>query len=349
MQKITLGFRPIAPVALAASVLLALAACSSKEPSLALHWKAWANTQADTLVSNAEQMLAASVQYCANTEGPNDAGLNLAKTSFTQLLTHWGYTNGYPYKAIDEQALSFSLYFWPDKRNMTEVRLQARVDPQQATQEAEQAIQEAEYSQLIAAEKGIPAMEWLLFKEELSHTQRCNALVAVSDIYLSDIQSLRDYHQTAPLVLEEWTGNSDIIAGRSIALNLLYSQISRLESHLRQSRDAESGEWISYLAEGWRSENTWPLYHQSVTSLQEMLEHTGETSTISADNKTRLSEFVHRAALIKQRLSRLEGHSQDPELLDELQQLLAELANFLETNLAENFGILIGFNNFDGD
>ena len=342
MQKITLGFRPIAPIALAASVLLALAACSSKEPSLALHWKAWANTQADTLVSNAEQMLAASSQYCANTDGPDSAGLNLAKASFKELLTHWGYTNGYPYKAIDEQALSFSLYFWPDKRNMTEVRLQTRVDPEQATQEAE-------YSQLIAAEKGIPAMEWLLFKEELSHTQRCNALVAVSDIYLADIQSLRDYHQTAPLVLDEWTDNSDIIAGRSIALNLLYSQISRLESHLRQSRDAESGEWISYLAEGWRSENTWPLYHQSVTSLQEMLEHTGDTSTISADNKTRLSEFVDRAALIKQQLAGLEGHSQDPELLDELQQLLTELANFLETDLAENFGILIGFNNFDGD
>ena len=341
MQKNTLGSKPIPPVALVLCALLALAACSAKEPSLALHWKQWANVQADTLVSNAEYMLAASTQYCANTGGPNDADLNRAKTRFTELLTHWGYTNGYPYKAIDEQALSFSLYFWPDKRNMTEVRLKTRVD-------AEQATQAPEYSQLIAAEKGIPAMEWLLFKD-LNHTQRCNALVAVSEIYLKDVQSLRDYHQTAALVLDEWTDNSDIIAGRSIALNLLYSQISRLESHLRQSRDTESGEWLSYLAEGWRSQNTWPLYQQSVTSLQEMLEHTGNTSTISADNKTRLSEFVHRAALIKQRLSHLEGHSQDPELLDELQQLLTELANFLETNLAENFGILIGFNNFDGD
>ena len=341
MQKQTLGSKPIAPIALAVSVLLVLAGCSSKEPSLALHWKHWANVQADTLFSNAEQMLQASSQYCANTESP-DTGLNLAKTSFTQLLTHWGYTNGYPYRAIDEQALSFSLFFWPDKRNMTEVRLQVRVD-------AEQATEESEYSQLIAAEKGIPAMEWLLFKEELSHTQRCNALVAVSEIYLEDLQSLRDYHETAPLVLDEWTDNSDIIAGRSIALNLLYSQISRLESHLRQSRDTESGEWLSYLAEGWRSENTWPLYQQSLTSLQEMLEHSGNTSTISADNKTRLSEFVDRAARIKQQLASLEGHSQDTELLDELQQLLTELANFLETDLAENFGILIGFNNFDGD
>ena len=45
----------------------------------------------------------------------------------------------------------------------------------------------------------------------------------------------------------------------------------------------------------------------------------------------------------------MQGHEQNPALLDDLHALLTELATFLEIDLAENFSILIGFNNFDGD
>ena len=314
-----------------------ISSCTSKEASLSLHWKSWANEQADQLVSNAENMLASSQSYCS---GTNE--IAVLEQDFTQLLTHWAYTNGFPYKAIDEQALAFSLYFWPDKRNMTEISLRTRI-------ESGSAIAAEEYNELIAAEKGIPALEWLIFSDGLTRQQRCNALVAVSEVYLTDLNSLHSYHQTAPIVLDEWTADSDILAGRSIALNLLYSQVSRLESNLRQSRNPESGLWIDYLAEGWRSENTWAMYHSSVTSLHEKLLHTGNTSTINSANKTRLDEYSSRAETILSAISNMRGHEQNPALLDDLHALLTELATFLEIDLAENFSILIGFNNFDGD
>lgn len=316
-----------------ASVLIA---CTSKEPSLSLHWKNWASSQADAWLENAGQMLEANSNYCAGS-----ADIDAARSAFTRNLSQWAYINGYPYKAIDEQALSFSLYFWPDKRNMTEIRLGARA-------ESGEALSSDEYDQLIAAEKGIPALEWLLYKEDMALAQRCSTLVAVSEVYLADVTALHEYHQAAPVVLDEWATDSEIIAGRSIALNLLYAQISRLESHLRQSRD-EQGLWISYMAEGWRSENTWLVYSQSLTSLAEMLEHTGQTSTISPENKARLEAYTQDAKDILTEFDRLTAHQQDPETLDDLQLLLVELANFLENSLAENFGILIGFNNFDGD
>ena len=336
MLLIKTSCKPVYSIGLLLLLSLSLIGCSSKEPSLSLHWKQWASNQADIWLADAEAMRDSAVSYCA-------ANIELESTRlvFNELLGQWAYINGYPYKAIDEQALAFSLYFWPDKRNVTEIRLNARV-------QSGEAVVPAEYDQLNAAEKGIPALEWLLFKEDLSREARCTSLVAVSEIYSADVSSLHQYHQTADLILEEWTIDADVIAGRSIALNLLYSQISRLESHLRQSRD-EEGLWITYMAEGWRSENTWLVYQQSLTSLHEMLVHTGGTSTISSENKTRLQEFITRTENISKGTTSLSGHQQNAPLLDELNELLVELANFLETDLAENFGILIGFNNFDGD
>jgi len=316
-----------------ASVLFA---CTSKEASLSLHWKNWANAQADTWLENSGQMLAINQNYCAGS-----ADIDAARSAFTETLGQWAYINGYPYKAIDEQALSFSLYFWPDKRNMTEIRLGARA-------ESGQPLTSDAYNQLIAAEKGIPALEWLLYKEGLTQAQRCTTLVAVSEVYLADVTTLREYHQAAPVVLDEWTLDSDVIAGRSIALNLLYSQISRLESHLRQSRN-EEGLWVSYLAEGWRSENTWLVYQQSLISLAAMLEHTGQASTISTENEIQLQAYAQDANNILAEFENLAAHQQNPETLDDLQTLFTQLANFLETDLAQDFGILIGFNNFDGD
>lgn len=341
MPRIKTSRKPVQSVGLLLLLSLSLLSllilgCSSKEPSLSLHWKQWASDQADIWLADAQALQESVVAYCtSNTE------LASTRLVFSELLGQWAYINGYPYKAIDEQALAFSLYFWPDKRNVTEIRLNARV-------QSGGIVALSEYDQLIAAEKGIPALEWLLFKEDLSRENRCTSLVAVSAIYLNDVRSLHQYHQTADLILEEWTIDADVIAGRSIALNLLYSQISRLESHLRQSRD-EEGLWITYMAEGWRSENTWLVYQQSLTSLHEMLIHTGGSSTISTENKIRLEEFIARAENIFTQATTLNGHQQNAPLLDELNELLVELANFLETDLAENFGILIGFNNFDGD
>jgi|TARA_B110000483_G_scaffold217811_2_gene270594 predicted lipoprotein len=326
------AYRLIISVAMASTLI----ACTSNEPSLSLHWKNWANTQADSWLKNAAQLLEVNSNYCTGS-----AGIDSAQSTFTQNLSQWAYINGYPYKAIDEQALSFSLYFWPDKRNMTEIRLGARA-------ETAEPLSSDAYDQLIAAEKGIPAIEWLLYKEDMTLAQRCSTLVAVSEVYLADVTALYEYHQAAPVILDEWATDSEVIAGRSIALNLLYAQISRLESHLRQSRDDE-GLWISYMAEGWRSENTWLVYSQSLTSLTEMLEHTGQTSTILPENKTRLEAYILDAKGVLAGFYKLTAHQQNPEALDDLQVLLVELANFLENSLAENFGILIGFNNFDGD
>lgn len=317
-------------------IVLLLSGCSSKEPSLALHWKEWASDQADLWLADAKTMRGSAVLYCAS-----DTDLESARNAFSELLGQWAYINGYPYKAIDEQALSFALYFWPDKRNMTDIRLGARV-------QSGEIVNESEYDQLIAAEKGIPALEWLLFKEDLSREDRCTALVAVSDIYLSDVASLHQYHQTAYVIPEDWTLDADVISGRSVALNLLFSQISRIEAHLRQSRN-DDGMWISFMAEGWRSENTWMVYRQSLTSLSEMLTHTSMSSTVSSENKVRLDDYIQRAQNILDHMTSLSGHQENVPLLDDLHKLLVELANFLETDLAENFGILIGFNNFDGD
>lgn len=336
MHLIKTPSKPICRLGLLLLLSLSLIGCSSKEPSLSLHWKQWASNQANIWLADAQALQESVVAYCnSNTE------LESTRLVFSDLLGQWAFINGYPYKAIDEQALAFSLYFWPDKRNVTEIRLNARV-------QSGEIVALSEYDQLIAAEKGMPALEWLLFKEDLSQEDRCTSLVAVSAIYLNDVRSLHQYHQTAGLILDEWTVDADVIAGRSIALNLLYSQISRLESHLRQSRD-EQGMWITYMAEGWRSENTWPVYQQSLTSLHEMLVHTGDTSTISSENKARLNDYSNRAAQIVEQISVLSGHQENTVLLDNLHELLIELSNFLETDLAENFGILIGFNNFDGD
>ncbi len=313
-----------------------LTACSSKEASPASYWKYWADTQAQQWLVNAQSMQSAATGYCSGT-----TTLQETRSEFNLLLGQWAYINGYPYKAIDEQGLSFALYFWPDKRNQTEIRLTSRV--QKAVP-----LDETQYDQLIAAEKGIPALEWLLFKEGLSQTDRCTALMGISEIYARDVDRLVQYHQDNPVIQDDWTLNSEVPGGRSIALNLLYSQISRMESHLRQSRD-EDGLWISYLSEGWLSGNTWFIYRQALTSLLEMLDQTRLSTITSSANQEKLNSFLGRGNQIFDRMAALDGNQQEPQLLDELHELLLELAGFLENDMAQNYGILIGFNNFDGD
>ena len=317
-----------------------LFSCTSKEASLSLHWKNWANIQADAWLDNATGMLTANRNYC---DGSADIGA--ARSAFTKTLAHWGYINGYPYQAIDQQALSFTLYYWPDKRNMTEIRLSTRI---KSTQPLATGTGTGTDYQLTAAEKGIPAIEWLLYSEDLTRAQRCTNLELVSTLYLADVAAVHEHHQKAPVILDEWTLDSDVIAGRSIALNLLYSQISRLSDHLRQSRNKE-GLWLSYLAEGWRSKNTWLVYQQSLLSLTQMLELTSRASVISMENKTKLQAYIQASNNVLTQFEKFAGHQQSADTLDDLQTLLGELANFLETALAPNYGILIGFNNNDGD
>lgn len=317
-------------------LFLFLAACSSKEPSPALPWKTWADTQAQQWLVDAQNMQSAAEAYCS---GNNS--LEATRSSFTQLLGQWAYINGFPYKAIDEQGLSFALYFWPDKRNQTEIRLSSRV--QKAVP-----LDETQYDQLIAAEKGIPALEWLLFKEGLSQTDRCTALMGISEIYARDVDRLAQYHHDNPVILPEWTLDSDVAGGRSIALNLLYAQVSRMESHLRQSRD-EEGLWVSYLSEGWLSGNTWFMYQKSLTSLLEMLDHTRQSAVTSSTNQMKLGTYLERGNQILESMAELEANQQAPLLSDSLEALLLELTDFLENDMARNYQILIGFNNFDGD
>lgn len=316
-------------------ISVGMASCTNKEPNYAEHWKIWSDEQLKTWAYDTEIFHAQVITYCEQ-----DGQIEPVQGSWIALSEQWARLNGLPYHAITDFNLSFEIYAWPDKRNMTEARLSQRISNGGA--------QISDLDSATAFEKGLLALEWLTFNTNMSKQEICSTLPAISGHYKRNINKISKHHIENPLVETEWIEGKDNPEGNSIALNLLFQQISQLSNRLRTSINTE-GTIIPILSEGWSSSMTERLYKTSLQSIIVHIQALGERADISVNS---LGLLEHQIGNLSLHLNDLQTAIQNKSKFDnwlQLQQAIIDLEQLTESSIAQDMGILIGFNNYDGD
>ena len=275
-----------------------------------------------------------TISYCRG-----DLELATLQESWSKLMLHWAAQNGFPYQAVADNNLEFDLYFWPDKRNMLEQHLSARVA-------SETPLAVEDMGLVVAAEKGLPALEWLTFNETLSTEQRCTSLPAVASYYSDQVDSIVQYHENHPVIQSEWIEPRNSTEGASISLNLSFQQIGQLSNRLRNGLD-EQGQFIPILSEGSRSNLGKAIYEASYASIIQHLRLTLERLDVTVNSQGLLAMQIDHMAQLAARLTDLA--EVDPNLMLEIHTSLIDAEQLIEGPLAQDAGVLIGFNNYDGD
>ncbi len=305
--------------------------CQPRPEPMALHWQTWGDQQLEVWLHNSQQLAEQSVSYCAG-----QLELPALQDSWRQTFLHWSGLNAFPYKGVADLTLEFELYFWPDRRNRVEGQLRQRVA---AAQEVEIAGLETR----IAAEKGLAALEWLIFNAELEPTTRCYLLQATATDYANKVGSIHHYHQANPIVPQEWLAADAKSQSNSIALNLLFAQVTALESRLNNSID-DADTWLENQAWGWRAHATLPSLAASLNQLMVHLEWLAARPELTADSQAELQALLSDGNVLAQRA--VQG---DADLARAVLEWLDRAEDLLQNRASRDFNLLLGFNNFDGD
>lgn len=314
---------------LAILATISLVSCSNKGPNYADYWLQWGDAKLTEWQVVSSTFSDSVFEYCLQ-----NGSLSALRESWRSLALQWASLNGLPYHAITDFSLGFELQFWPDKRNMTAVRLNNRISQGILTQE--------QLTKATAAEKGLVAMEWLSFEPELTLEQRCNVLPAITEHYLSNVERVSEYHQGNPLVQIAWAEEFDSPEGQSISLNLLFQQIAQISNRLRSSVGSD-GNLVAILAEGWRAGISEQIYLASLDVAIEHLQALAERAPITVNSRGLLADQINVLRALSQQMQA--GAPDWPEL----QQAMIDTEGLIEGPIAQDLDILIGFNNYDGD
>lgn len=326
---------------LAATLFIVLSSCSAKKPGLAAYWLDWSDQALVEWQVKSAVLSSQSKSYC---EG--NAELHALRSLWVDLSLHWAALNGFPFKAISDKNLEFDLYFWPDKRNMIEQAMSKRVA-------SSAGLNDVNLSEVVAAEKGIPAMEWLIFNESISPEQRCASLPTIAGYYSEQVGSVVNHHNRYPVIQQEWIERRASIESDSIGLNLTFQQVGHVSNRLNNGFDT-NGQIIPILSEGWRSQETTRIVLESLTSLKSHLEAARTRLDIRTESKDKLQEYEDQLEVLSQRLAdEIDVNNptelSNPSTVLEIRALLLHIEVLIEGPLATETGVLIGFNNYDGD
>lgn len=314
---------------------LALSSCAKQEPGYADYWKTWSDDQLNNWSYSTEMYDEQVKIYCGH-----DISLDIVQSSWLALSDQWAALNGLPYHAITDFNLSFELYAWPDKRNMTEARLSQRIQ--------NGGITESELSMATAPEKGLLALEWLSFNDDIIKEEICPSLSAVSAHYRKNIEVIAEYNLETPMVEQQWVKERNSPEGNSIALNLLFQQVAQLSNRLRTSINSE-GEIIPILSEGWRSNTTTKIYMTSLVSILSHLEALKEKADISVNSEGLLDNQMESLNALLSEIQLANAAEQSFSSWLDLQQAIFDTEQLVEGPIAQDMEVLIGFNNYDGD
>jgi hypothetical protein len=316
---------------LAFALLLLFTGCTEKTPTYSEYWLNWGDTQLAHWLSSTTQLEADTDAYCQN-----NLELVALQNQIQEVALRWATLNGLPYHAISDLSLNFELHFWPDRRDMTRARLSRRL-------QSEEPLTLETLEAATAAEKGLLALEWAGFAEDLDRQQRCLLLPAISTQYLNNVQRISSYHDEHPLVMPEWTVDSQSPEGKSIALNLLFQQLAYLSNSLRNSMNASTGELIPVLAQGWRMGASTEIFSASLEAVIQHLKVLNERVELTAATQDQLQT---RIATLETLTSELSGEDVDWQ---ELQDAVVVAERVIEGPVAQEQNIMLGFSNYDGD
>lgn len=298
------------------------------------------------LAFEAEQLAMSSASYCRGELELEDVRAQWQVTAH-RWMSLQGQERG-PSAALEK---SWSIQFWPDKKNTTGRKLSQLIAKNQHwTSEQVQAES--------VAVPGLGAVEWLLYDSQSpilsdAKNESCHVLNAITDTVSINARSIEQAWQTNP-----WT-SLDKVQWESELVSLLSNQLEYLLKKLERPL-ASVGKPRPYFSESWRSKTSLNNLKYNVLSAKELYLAGGDKNSL--DQHLRQKGHVQVAdSIIEQFDLTLETWPEEASLFDMLQtkdgyrnalalyNKLEQIKYLIHEEAAISLGVIVGFNATDGD
>lgn len=291
-----------------------------------------------------------TVAYC----GKSSVSLGDLQSSYKRALNAWGYVQVYNWGPSIEEDLFPSLYYWPDKKNITGRQLNLVLN-----QEAPDLLDHDSFSTASIALTGFNTLEQLLFDKELitSSTYACELTEALTASIVSRVTRLNSAwsSQLSRAQPNEVLTMAQVIEGVNEAL---------LTAHQRKLNMVIGDRFEDRrprLGEAWRSRESLNLIHQNVNAIRDVLTTRRDNAPsildqIEAVDSEVAMDIVYQLTSLDRLLSTTSGSLYDsidqPSYWRRLRLLegsLQALQLTIAGSLSQALGITFGFSSSDGD
>ncbi len=311
------------------------------------------------LAQESKALEKATAQLCTN---PNQQLLEQSRIQFRATLAAWQGIQHVTFGPIELLMRSYSIQFWPDKKNLTSKQLNKLLQAEDTATLTQEYFQTASI-----AVKGLPAMERVLFGDDAlaqikASAYRCEFIHAVSQYLQTQSQNtFNEWHefQQEFSYLESEEGLYE--NAQEATIDLMKAQVEPLEviRDLKLIRPLGKKRAKAKRLESWRSEhslqnlqiNLNSLHHMysglEAYNLKQLLEEQGATDLAQGIE----TQFQALEAILSKLPAPLSKHVTEPEVRNQL-LLLVEGLTLLSRSLEQSMNLLelqLGFNSRDGD
>lgn len=311
-----------------------------------------------TLRDEAATLQASTTQLCQTLDGEQ---LEQAQTAFKDTMAAWQGVQHIKFGPIELLMRSYSLQFWPDKKNLTSKQLNKLL----AEQNPKSLESDFLHTASIAV-KGLPAVERLLFSaESLENLRaskfRCDFLVAISGYIAETSHNTHLEWQSFQQEVSEVNDDGLYTRHKEASVDLMKAQVEPLEVilDLKLMRPLGKAKAKPKRLESWRSGQSLQNIQHNLQSLQHMY---NGVEGLNLQQLLRQEGLEQRSAVIEQlfasllqRLTALPtplaAHMGEAQTRAELEKVITELSE-LHDHLGKGMtklSLQLGFNSRDGD
>ena len=283
--------------------------------------------------------------YC---ETPNNQLIQEVRNSWHSAMLNWNRLQGFDRGPIEALEKSWSIQFWPDKKNTTGRKMQNLVNENKP-------ISVDDIANSSVTVQGLGAIEWLYFepKSPLSSDSvtTCHLASVISENLDNNATFIAQAWNVNPWVeLDEQEWTQEYVSLLSNQLDFSMKKLSRPLAKIGQPRP--------YFSESWRSHSSLDNLQSNVESFKSIYFANGNGMHAALINQG----HADLAARIENQINLLaENWPEESSLFRSLQskdgyrEILSVYNKFeylkylVSEELAVNLGVVVGFNSTDGD
>ena len=311
------------------------------------------------------QMAATSAALC---EQPTEANLQAAREGFHQAMDAWQSVQHVRFGPIENLMRSFSVQYWPDKKNLTGKHVNALLAKQD-----ENTLTPEYFRAASIAVKGLPAVERLLFeKADLEafkgNSYRCRLNAAITD-YLASVgkHTADEWNEYATYFAEPGNGISYYESDLEASVDLMKAMVEPVEvirdlkilRPLGTAKKDVNGKVKPRRSESWRSERSLRNIALNVATLHDLYSAQGKDSIkhlLSESGHAELANSIEANFVSVEKELQMIPVPMYKSLEDKAaQQQLRDLSAHMKTlqyalgDAMQLLDLQLGFNSRDGD
>lgn len=310
------------------------------------------------LAQQAQALSNATTALCAANNADN---LKAAQSAYIKTMDAWQAIQHVRFGPIEFLMRSYSLQFWPDKKNLTSKQLNQVLAEQDPAKLSLDYLNEASI-----AIKGLPAMERILFspsvtKDIADSSYRCDYLNAVGEYVALTSKNTSSLWDSYRVEMSQVSEEGLYYTHQEASVDLMKALVEPIEiiRDLKLTRPLGEAKARPRRLESWRSGQSLENMLTNVESLQHMYDGVEGLSVkqllIQEGAKDRVAAIDENFASIEKTLASLPkplaSHLKDPSVRPQLTQVISDLSD-LHENLGKSMltlSLQLGFNSRDGD